>query len=229
MTTQGLGQELADISTAMFRQDATPKQTAVVRKTHLARAIEASGTPETANANTPRARALFKEPSESDWVDLFDRNPSVLHAILGDIFRVVKSDEAKQRGEGRDGRRTKVINGSLRELEAMITPRYSQEPFGEAVKDLIGSRSLRQFAAKVPMDHRELSRLMRGQSKLSVYYLERIAAAGKVHPAFFTEWREQFVISAVQRAFRSRPNMSITAVKQLRSSIELGLAGPRSR
>lgn len=153
-----------------------------------------------------------------EWIAFFDRRPDVMHQILGDIFVITKADEAKQRGEGRDGRRSKYINGSLDELHAMITPRYATEPFHISVYDLIGKMSLRQFAMKAGMDHRELSKLIRGKQELTMYVMEKIAVAGNVHGAFFMEWRNLFVIHAIQTALVSRPNMSIRAVKTLRGA-----------
>lgn len=154
-----------------------------------------------------------------EWVAFFDQRPDVMHQILGDIFVITKADEAKQRGEGRDGRRSKHINGSLDELYAMITPRYATEPFSTSILDLIGKMSLRQFAMKAGMDHRELSRLIRGKQDLTMYVMEKIALAGGVHAAFFMEWRNQFVLHAISSALTSRPNTSIRAVKILRQGV----------
>jgi hypothetical protein len=147
----------------------------------------------------------------SEWVERFDQRPDILHAILGDIFRTVRYKD-----EGRvDGRRGPLTNASLDELSAMITPRYSQEPFAVAIKELIGDRSLRQFAMKVPIDHRELSRLIRGERELTRYRLERIAAAGKVAPAFFCEWRTLYFTETLAAVFAQRPNLSIGVVRRM--------------
>lgn len=148
-----------------------------------------------------------------DWVERFDQRPDIMHAILGDIYRTVRyKDEGKV-----DGRRAAVRDGSLDELAGMITPRYSQEPFVVAVRELIGDRSLRQFAAKVPIDHRELSRFVRGEVCPSRFWLERIAKAGKVTPAFFMEWRTLFVTETITAVFVERPNLSIGVVRKMRS------------
>lgn len=148
-----------------------------------------------------------------DWVERFDQRPDIMHAILGDIYRTVRYKD-----EGRvDGRRAAVKDGSLDELNAMIAPRYSQEPFPVAVRELIGDRSLRQFAAKVPIDHRELSRFVRGEVSPSRFWLERIAKAGKVTPAFFVEWRTLYVTEVITAVFVERPNLSIGVVRKMHS------------
>lgn len=158
-----------------------------------------------------------QELTERDWADFFTQRPDVLHAVLGDIYVVTKADEAKQRGQGRDGRRPKHVNGSLTELYEMITPRYHTGSFAEAICELKGAMSLRAFSAKVPIDHRELSRMMRGAARPSPYWMERIAEAYKVNPAYFADWRIEFVSTALATAFRRQPNLSIRAVKLLRT------------
>jgi transcriptional regulator with XRE-family HTH domain len=97
----------------------------------------------------------------------------------------------------------------------MITPRFAMVPFPEAVRELMGTQSLRAFAAKVPMDHRELSRLMRGVSKLDCYVLERIAKAGDVTPAFFMEWRTLRICEVLSGLFAAQPNLSVQALKAM--------------
>lgn len=181
-------------------------------------------------ADWDNAKALYPSVKNTDdamWVDFFDQRPDVLHAILGDIYIVTKYDERKQRGEGRDGRRTMPRDANLDELWDMITPRFSTQPFALSVRELIGERSLRQFAAKVPMDHRELSRMMRGQTVLTGYWLEQIAKAGKVSPAFFLEYRHLYIADALAAVFSLRPNLGIGVYKKLSNIIERRSANAR--
>lgn len=167
-------------------------------------------------ADFDNARSTFPIRSQEEWMELFDRAPHVLHNILGDIFRETKAEAERESGKARIGRRPKVISGSLDELTAMITPQYSMDPFGVAVKPFIEkSPSLRAFAAKVPMNHHTLTRLMRGTLPLERWRLEAIASAAKVHPAYFVEYREMFVVEAVSTYLRARPNVSISFTKQL--------------
>jgi hypothetical protein len=156
-----------------------------------------------------------------EWVEFFDRRPDVMHSLLGDIYIVSKYDERKREtGKRLDGRRTMPREASLTELWDMITPKYAMDPFAVAIKELIGARSLRAFASRVPMDHRELSRMIRGEAKPSMYYLEQIAKAGRVHPAFFMEWRTEYVVTVVTTVLNARPNLSIGAVKRLKAAQE---------
>lgn len=159
---------------------------------------------------------------EDEWVAFFDRRPDVVHQLLGDIYRESKAEELREAGKAPTGRRPKSINGNLDELYRMITPQYSVEPFGDAVKELIGARSLRAFAAKVPMNHHTLTRMMRGELKLELWRLEAIARAGRVNPAFFREYREQQLLDAIGKYLSARPNVSIALTKRIRTDIAGG-------
>lgn len=158
--------------------------------------------------------------TQRDWVEFFHERPDVLTKLLGDMYAITKQEESSER---RYGKRTRYVNGNLDELWNMLSPRYSTEPFGVAVRELIGAQSLRAFAAKIPMHHYSLTRLIRGERQVvnmgdipaSLATLERIAKAGKVHPAFFREWRALTLLGAFHSAMEAHPNLTITLVSEL--------------
>lgn len=153
-----------------------------------------------------------------DWVQFFTRRPDVITAILGDIFREVKAQEQRENGSAPTGRRPKAVNGSLAELESMITPRYADVPFAESLPELIGDRSLRAFAARVPMNHHTLTRMMRGELKLEMWRLELIAAAGRVQPSYFLEWRVAYVQECIEIAMFKAPHLATRVTKAIQSA-----------
>lgn len=166
--------------------------------------------PRGSGADWDNARAWFSDRTEDDWVALFDADPSIMHQMLGDIFRAVRAEAEARAGTPRIGRRPKTINGSLDELHAMITPRYSMDPFAVAVRELIeAAPSLRAFAKRVPMPYQTLQKMMNGDARLEMWKLEQIARAGDVGPAFFREWREAHVLTAISAVLVSRPNLGI--------------------
>jgi hypothetical protein len=170
--------------------------------------------------NAKRLYPSTTKLTEKDWVAFFDQRPDVMHAILGDIYVHTK---AHMETVKKTGRRPKHVNGNLDELWDMLTPQYATEPFGPAVRELIGQQSLRQFAAKIPMHHYSLTRLMNGERNIvnpndpftSMKTLERIAIAGKVHPAYFIEWRTLYVMAVLNDMMQARPNVSITIFRQM--------------
>jgi transcriptional regulator with XRE-family HTH domain len=164
------------------------------------------------------------------WIDFFDERPGVLHQLLGDLYLITK---AHQQADRRGGRRSRNINGNLDELWGMLTPKFAVVPFDEALTDLMGEVSLRQFAKRIPMSHVQLLRLLRGDSVVvrpkdpqgSMQLLEAIARAGGVHPSYFQEWRELFVYNALHSMFERSPNLSIKVMKQLMGEFDLKEAG----
>lgn len=171
------------------------------------------------HAQWEQARTLYPsaEYGSGVWVDFFEAYPDVLTKLLGDVYRVYKAEQAKKVGAGNPagGRRRSQVNGNLDELWAILTPRFSMEPFSIAARELIGAESLRAFAMRCGMDHRELSRLLRGVSRPTVFWLECIARAADVHPAYFVEWRVATLVGILSEAMAKQPALSITAIKSL--------------
>ena len=177
----------------------------------------------TNSADWERAKEMYPSTTkltESDWVNFFTERPDAMHAILGDIFVITKAHESTVK---KSGRRPKHINGSMDELWDMITPQYSNEPFGVSVKALIGEQSIRAFSAKIPMHYWSLIRLMRGERQIvnpndinsSMQTLELIARAGKVHPSYFMEYRTLYIMRVFDEVFASRPQFTIGLMKKL--------------
>jgi transcriptional regulator with XRE-family HTH domain len=171
--------------------------------------------------------AQFPERTEADWVDLFDRAPHVMHAILGDIFREVRAEAENAAGKPRRGRRPRAIDGSLDELWKMITPTLpSVKPFGEAMRELIDASglSLRAFAERAEVDHSTLVRMMSGRLKADPYRLEKLARAGHVAPGYFAEYRAMVLVQAVTALLRAKPRWGLQVYQQIRRA----RSGPRT-
>jgi len=152
------------------------------------------------------------ELDQAAWIAFFDQRPDVMHAIIGDVAKVV---QATERDHKRAGRRPAVRGGTMDDLDRLIRPRFSLLPFDQAVQELIGTRSVRAFAAKVPIHHTTLVRMMSGDRQLNMPVLEAIATAGNVTPFYFAEYRTLWVADAFTKVFASKPNLSIRAIKQL--------------
>lgn len=147
---------------------------------------------------------------EQHWVEFFDAQPDVMWQILGDIAKVYVATE----GERRVGRRPGV-SMSLEDLQKIIEPSYSMDPITTSLPELIGGRSQRAFAARVPVHHSTLQRFIAGTHVATKEQLEAMAKAGRVGPAYFLEWRQMFVVQALTAVFAERPNLSIAAYKRL--------------
>jgi hypothetical protein len=172
-----------------------------------------------AKADFGRAKELYPSTGmgEKAWLIAFDANPDIMWSIIGDVYDFVKAEQERDAGVHRLGRRPQRSSASLDEVYATVfPPQYTVDPFGEAMVKLLAGRSVRAFAARVPMHHSHLSRLLTGERALDLTVLERIALAAKVPPAYFVEWRALYVGQLITRVLSERPNLSVKAVKAVR-------------
>ena len=176
-----------------------------------------------AKANLERAKELYPSTytmGEREWVKFFDtpQGFAAMGAIIGDIFDEVKAEEEKEAGVKRMGRRP-GRSASLAEVYATVFPAaYSMDPFPTALVKLLNGRSQRAFAAKIPCNQSTLSRLLSGEWKPDLSMMESIAAAAKVAPSFFMEWRAMYVGQVITETLLNRPNLSITHLRQVNGS-----------
>jgi hypothetical protein len=223
-----IGARLAAVEHSTREADGDTNAVMSARRNHLAAVIDEheADRPQPAKKRTSadwdRAKELFPSTSygEQQWVELFDKDPTVMYAILGDIAKVYVATNGPRKTGRRPG-----VNMSLDQLEKIITPQYSLEPLAESLPALIGEQSLRAFAAKVPVHHHQLRRLMRGEAPVTMPMLESLAKAGRVGPAYFVEWRGMYLAEMLTAIAASRPNVTVRFYKQLARAMDgVGLA-----
>jgi hypothetical protein len=144
---------------------------------------------------------------------------SAMGRIIGDIYDELLAIEDKEKGFRSLGRRPSRVEVPLDEVFAKVfgVPQ-SNEPFRIALASLLVGKSQRQFASRVPMDQSTLSRLLSGAKEPSRDVMELIAAAARVDPAYFVEWRADFVSGLVNDCLRMSPNVGVKIVKHIRSA-----------
>lgn len=171
-----------------------------------------------AKADFQRAKDIYPSTGmdEPQWVAVFDRNPDIMWHMVGDLYSAVRDEEDHEAGIRRVGRRPARTSASLEDVWATVFPtQASMDPFVEALGKLIGTRSIRAFALKVPCHYSTLSRLRGGQLQPDMPMMESIAKAGKVPPSFFLEWRAMYVGALMTRVLTQRPNLSVTALRAI--------------
>lgn len=173
-----------------------------------------------AKADYERAKREFPSTSmgEAEWVAVFDRNPDIMWAIVGDIYDAVKTEQEKESGVRRMGRRPARAGTSMDEVYATVFPsQYSMDPFPVAFEKLIAGRSQRALAEQIPCHQVTVSRLLAGVWQPDLVMLERIAVACHVPPHFFVEYRAMLIGQMVTRVLTDQPNMGVTAMKRVRA------------
>lgn len=174
-----------------------------------------------AKADYENAKRLYPSTAmgEDEWIAVFDRNPDIMWAIVGDVYDAIKTEQEKDAGIRRMGRRPARQGTSMDEVFSTVFPQhYTMDPFAEAFAKLIDGRSQRQFAMKIPCSQGTISRLLSGQLTPDLTMMERIASASKVPPYFFVEYRALLIGQMVTRILTEQPHMGITAMKKVRAS-----------
>lgn len=173
-----------------------------------------------AKADYERAKRMYPScgMDEAAWVAVFDRNADIMWAIVGDVYDAVKTEQEKEAGIRRMGRRPARQATSMDEVFATVFPnQYSMDPFPVAFEKLLSGRSQRQFAMKIPCNQGTISRLLSGHVQPDLIMLERIADAAKVPAHFFVEYRALLIGAMVTRILLQQPNMGVTAMKRVRT------------
>ena len=174
-------------------------------------------------ADFDNARAYFKDPSISEWVEHFNSSPETVQRILLDIFQTVRSEEAKAKGKPISGRRRRYLNygdATYDDVMDLALPRYCMEPFPDAVRQLQGSMSFLGFATRAGIPRRTLDHMITGKVRLQAYWLEKIATTSGVSPAYFREYREMAILVAMAELMETNPNMSVRWIKAMRNGRE---------
>ena len=151
------------------------------------------------------AHPLGEQSEEPEfWEGYLGDNPDVLHRLLADIYQATYGSEKPP---------------TLDALwEMMSTPQFSTQPFGEAVLDLLGDRSVRWLAQQLGgVSHTHLARHLNGSRPIvsvhdhrgSMRRIESIARVLRVHPSFFVEYRRLWIMSLIDSAFTAEPTLSV--------------------
>lgn len=177
-----------------------------------------------AKANLEAAHTGFpsiNSMGEEEWAQFFSTREGTraMGRIIGDIFREVRAQEDKERGLTKMGRRPRPT-GTLDEVWAVVFPQqYTMDPFPVALKRLMAGRSTRAFAPRIPCAQSTLVRLLNGQLTPDMQTLESIAAAAKVKPFYFVEYRAMYVAHHIREVLTSQPHLGITVWKQMAQAV----------
>lgn len=147
---------------------------------------------------------LGEESGHADfWQVYLAERPDVLHRLLADVYQATYGADKPP---------------TLDELWDLVAkPQFSLKPFGEAVLDALGTRSVRSLAMQIGIHQSLLTRYLSGQRDVvsirdprgSMARIELIAKALRVHPSYFAEWRRLWVMSLLDAAFVSQPELSV--------------------
>lgn len=176
-------------------------------------------------ANLERAKELFPstQMGTEGWLNFFRtaEGEAAVGKLLYDIYDEVLAAEERHAGTHKMGRRARRDPVSLDELFGVVLPQqYNDEPLTVALRKILAKsgETQRSFAARVPISESLLSKILSQDFEPGLAMLDDIAEAAGVKPWFFVEWRAGFLGQLVTEMLLERPNLSVTAVKRMRSA-----------
>lgn len=149
-----------------------------------------------------------ERPEVDFWDTYLQANPDVLNRLLADLYQAVHGSERPP---------TLEILWDL-----VAAPKFAVVPFGRALLDQLGDRSVRSLALQIGIHHVTLQRHVNGFTPIvnladpmtSMRRIEVIAAGLRIHPSYFMEWRRLWIMAFLDTAFTATPELSVGIFKR---------------
>lgn len=144
----------------------------------------------------------FPGVCEADW-NIILKDPDTLGRLLKDILKVDQIEP------GRAGPRPNLnYERGMQTWREITGQDYCELPFIDALRVLTRGQAVRVVARKANVTKTRMDRLMRGIDHPSADDLRAIATAYGKRPAFFAEYRREFVTAAIIARLSDEPEMT---------------------
>ena len=156
---------------------------------------------------------FFPSVDRLDWAEVFRQDPALMGRIINDILKL---DAAEP---GKPGKRPGLEQGDAEaRLGTLFDTNYSELPFHQALKYVVGERSIRHVASKTGLNRNTVHRLLSGDQVPDEYEIEAIAKAFKIEPAYFAEYRLAYIIGFLFTRLENNPDATVLFYKRLRDT-----------
>jgi hypothetical protein len=150
----------------------------------------------------------FPATADPDWA-LILKDPDVFARILKDVLKV------DQLEIGRAGPRPNLdVDRGMRALQEMAGD-YSERPFVEAFAILARGNSQRTISRKTGISKTRIVRLQQGDDRPHMADLCAIAEAYKKRPAYFIEYRTEYIIAAIATRLQDEHELTAALYRKL--------------
>lgn len=154
----------------------------------------------------------FPSVVESDW-NVILRDEDIFGRILRDILKV------DQMEPGRAGPRPNVdYERGIKTWKEITAQDYSDRPFIPTFRHLIRGQSCRTVARKTKLSRSKVDRLLLGHETPKVEELRAIAEAYGKKPAFFAEYRAEFILAAIATRLDREAELTVVWYRRLVST-----------
>lgn len=149
----------------------------------------------------------------ADFGALVRDEPKILWTLVADL---VKAESARHSGH-KTGRRPNVTLTSIDELyETLFPATYTLQAFPVALDALMRSKgvSTRALAAQIGTSQTLVARLARGSMKPTTAWMQKVASAFKVHPAWFVEYRTERCHELLIELMNAHPELTVQVFRR---------------
>ncbi len=150
----------------------------------------------------------FPSTSDADWQQIL-KDPDVLARLLRDILKV---DQAEF---GQAGPRPNLDIERGMQSFAEIAGDYSERPFVEAFTILTRGNSQRTIARKTGISKTRIVRFFQGVDLPHMEDLRVIAVAYKKRPAYFVEYRAEYIMAAIATRLADEHELTAALYRKL--------------
>lgn len=146
---------------------------------------------------------------KSDW-NVILRDDDVFGRLLRDILKIDQIDP------GRAGPRPNLdYDRGMQSWRELTGEDFCQLPFPRAFKAITYKQSLTQVARKTGISRSRVDRLLKEQDRPTVDDMRQIAKAYGKKPAFFAEYRTEYIIASMVARLEYEYELTVTIYKKL--------------
>jgi hypothetical protein len=154
-------------------------------------------------------REHFPAVTNPEWNAIL-RDPDVLARLLRDILKIDQIEP------GRAGPRPGLdFDRGMQSWKEFTGQDYCELPFAQAFRLIAYGQSIRQIAHKTGVARSRVDRLLRGEDLPTIGDLRVIASAYNKKPAFFAEYRVEYIIAAISARLSTERDMSAAIYARL--------------
>jgi hypothetical protein len=150
----------------------------------------------------------FPGTADPDWNQIL-KDPDVFARILKDVLKVDQIEV------GRAGPRPNLdVERGMRTWNEFRGD-YSELPFTDAFRILVRGNSQRIIARKTGISKTRIVRLQQGDDRPSATDLRVIAEAYDKKPAYFVEYRAEYIIAAIATRLQDEHELTVALYRKL--------------
>lgn len=150
----------------------------------------------------------FPGTRDPDWNQIL-RDPDVFARILRDVLKVDQIEV------GRAGPRPNLDVERGMRTWSEFRGDYSELPFVDAFRILVNGNSQRAIARKTSISKTRILRLQQGDDRPNMDDLRAIAEAYDKKPAYFVEYRAEYIIAAVATRLSDEHELTAALYRKL--------------